>query len=86
VVEFADPPPLDGPAPDQPGVSRAEHKRRLRDANADAARALVHRTGWTHAKVNAELNRLSGINKVTEATADQLERRLRHANKWLVRS
>ena len=46
----------------------------------------MHRTGWTHAKVNAELNRLSGINKVTEATADQLERRLRHANKWLVRS
>jgi hypothetical protein len=34
--------------------------------------------------VNAELNRLSGINKVTEATADQLERRLRHAKKWLV--
>ncbi len=84
LVEFADPPPLDGPAPDQPGISRAAHKRRLRDANADAARALVHRTGWSHAKVNAELNRLSGINKVTEATADQLERRLRHANKWLV--
>jgi superfamily II DNA or RNA helicase len=83
LVEFAPPPALDGPVPDEPGISRVEYKRRLRDANADAARALVHRTGWSHAKVNAELNRLTGINKVTEATADQLERRLRHANKWL---
>jgi len=84
LIELADPPALAGGASTEPGVSRVEHRRQLRDANADAARALVHRTGWSHAKVNAELNRLAGIGKVTEATTDQLERRLRHANKWLV--
>jgi hypothetical protein len=84
LIELADPPFLAGGAPTEPGVSRVEHRRQLRDANADAARALVHRTGWSHAKVNAELNRLAGIGKVTEATTDQLERRLRHANKWIV--
>ncbi len=86
VIEFADPPALDGPAPDDPTISRVELRRRLRDANAAAAKALARRTGWGHAKVNAELNRLSGIARVTEATAAQLERRLRHAETWLART
>ena len=66
-----------------PGVTVVEHKRRLRDANASAAQELVHLTGWPHAKVNAELNRRAGITRVTQATAEQLERRLRHAESWL---
>jgi hypothetical protein len=33
--------------------------------------------------VNAELNRLAGVRKIAEATVDQLERRLRHAETWL---
>ncbi|MDQ6837493.1 MAG: hypothetical protein M3137_03910, partial [Actinomycetota bacterium] len=67
---------------DDTRVTRRERKQRLRDANAELARDLVRRTGWPHPRVNAELNRLAGIRKVTEATVDQLEKRLRHAEKW----
>ncbi|MDQ2725481.1 MAG: hypothetical protein M3Y36_08310 [Actinomycetota bacterium] len=63
-------------------MTRREHKGRLRDANAELARDLVRRSGWPHPRVNAELNRLAGIRKVTEATVDQLEKRLRHAERW----
>jgi superfamily II DNA or RNA helicase len=68
-----------------PVLTRREHKQRLRDRNAELARALVHKTGWPHAKVNAELNRLTGLRRVTEATVDQLEKRLRHAERWYTR-
>lgn len=85
-------PTLAGPAgravaDDRTGVvlTRREHKTRLRNANADIARALVHRTGWGHAQVNVELNRMAGVRRVTEATVEQLERRLRHAEAWLRR-
>ena len=37
---------------------------------------LVRRTGQTHAQVNSELNRLSGVGRITEATVGQLRRRL----------
>lgn len=66
-------------------VTRRELKTRLRDANADLARALAHKTGWPHAKVNAELNRLAGVRRVTEATVEQLQRRLRQAEHWYSR-
>jgi superfamily II DNA or RNA helicase len=72
-------------APDGTVLTRQEHKRRLREANAELARSLVHRTGWGHAKVNAELNRLAGIGKITEATVDQLERRIRQGEHWYTR-
>ena len=36
--------------------------------------------------MNAELNRLSGIRKISEATLEQLERRLVAGRKWLKRS
>lgn len=67
------------------GLSRAEHKAQLRESNAQIARALARRAGWTHAKVNAELNRLSGVRRVTEATTEQLQTRLRHGERWLSR-
>ncbi len=66
----------------QSPLTRREHKQRLRDANATVARALVHKTGWPHAQVNAELNRLAGLRRVTEATVEQLQRRLTHAERW----
>ena len=50
-----------------------ERKVALRDSNADLARELVRSTGWSHPQVNAELNRLSGIRKISEATLEQLE-------------
>ena len=37
----------------------------------------------THAAVNNELNRITGLRKVSEATVEDLERRLARAEKWL---
>lgn len=78
-------PPLPGrPAPAGGGSEQVrERRKRLRDANAEWARLLSRRTKLTHAQVNAELNRLAGVRRVTEATVDQLERRLRAAERWL---
>ena len=65
--------------------SIAERKEELRLANMELAKKLVDQTGWGHAKVQAELNRLSGIVSVGSATNDQLERRLRYGESWLRR-
>ena len=67
-------------------MTRREEKRHLRDENATVARELARRARLTHAQVNAELNRLSGVGKVSEATVEQLERRLAAADKWLART
>ena len=87
LVTLAPPPPLAGglemPAS---GMTRRQHKSAMRDANANLARDLAHRTGMTHAQVNAELNRLTGIQRITEATVEQLEKRLHHAEAWWARS
>jgi superfamily II DNA or RNA helicase len=63
--------------------SRAEIKEELRLRNAEAGRELVRFTNRTHAQINSELNRLSGVRKVDEATVEQLERRAVAAEKWL---
>ncbi|MDA8290496.1 MAG: DEAD/DEAH box helicase [Actinomycetota bacterium] len=96
LLELGAPPPLagvasgqeDGAAPEGPAGARtrAERKAQLRLANSAVARALARRTGWSHAKVNAELNRLAGLGRVTEATLEQLESRLRHGERWLARA
>jgi len=77
-------------APDAAGgphdaVSLTPRQRRaaLRKHNADAVAELVRFTPMDHRQVNAELNRLAGIAKVSEATSEQLQRRLDAANKWL---
>ena len=67
------------------GMARTELREQLRVANSAVARRLARRTGWSHAKVNAELNRLAGLARVTEATIGQLEARLRHGERWLSR-
>jgi superfamily II DNA or RNA helicase len=87
-LELAPPPPLASSAPSDDalsGVTRREAKDALRAQNANAARDLARRTGQTHAAVNAELNRMAGLRRITDATVDQLERRLRHAERWLER-
>ena len=66
-------------------LSVAEQKGDLRTQNADVARRLVDLTGWSHAKVNAEMNRLAGVKSVASATSDQLERRIRYAESWMRR-
>ncbi len=65
--------------------TRREHKAHLRSENAERARDIVRVSGLTHAQVNGELNRLSSVAKVSEATVEQLENRLRHADRWLSR-
>jgi superfamily II DNA or RNA helicase len=86
-LTLAPPPPLAGATGGGTALlTRREEKQELREANAKVARELVRRTGMTHAQVNAELNRLSGVRRVSEATLDQLERRAAAAEKWLMKS
>jgi superfamily II DNA or RNA helicase len=88
-LTLAPPPPLTGAAAagdDGPLLTRREQKRQLREANARAARELARRAGLTHAQVNAELNRRSRVRRVSEATIDQLQRRLTAADGWLART
>jgi superfamily II DNA or RNA helicase len=90
-LTLAPPPPLSGGgAGTSPigtvTITRREEKQQLRDANAAVARELVRRTGMTHARVNAELNRLSSVRRISEATLEQLERRLACADKWLAKT
>ena len=98
-VEIPEPPTLgsDGLALDLPEVptaaglvpaselSVAERKDDLRTRNAHVAKRLVDVTGWSHARVQGEMNRLAGVARVATATTEQLERRLRYAESWLRR-
>ncbi|WP_165492165.1 DEAD/DEAH box helicase [Egibacter rhizosphaerae] len=67
------------------GTTREARKKTLRDRNAQRARELARLTGKSHKEVNAELNRLAGVRRVTEATLDELERRADRAQQWLRR-
>ena len=91
---FAEDPALAVDLPDVPteagrvpwsSLSVAEQKDDLRTRNADVAKRLVDLTGWNHARVQGEMNRLAGVRSVSTATIDQLERRLRYSESWLRR-
>ena len=91
---FADDPELAIDLPEIPtqaglvawsSLSVAEQKDDLRTRNADVAKRLVDLTGWNHARVQGEMNRLAGVSSVASATIDQLERRLRYSECWLRR-
>jgi superfamily II DNA or RNA helicase len=75
-------PPAAGPD-DGPPLRPRERRRRLRDANAVLVRSIARITGLSHSQVNAELNRRVGVERVGEATLEQLERRREHAVRWL---
>jgi len=83
--EFEEVVPTPGPSP-VIAASPRTRKRKLREQNSAIVRALVHKTSLGHAQVNAELNRRSGLKRVTEATVAQLEKRLEVAKKWLERA
>jgi hypothetical protein len=64
-------------------LSVAEMKDDLRTRNAHVAKRLVDVTGWSHSKVQAEMNRMAGVTRVATATNEQLSRRLRYSESWL---
>jgi superfamily II DNA or RNA helicase len=76
------PPPPDDPE-GRPAPSPRERRRSLRDANASLVRLISRLTGLSHQQVNAELNRQVGVERVGEATLEQLESRRREAARWL---
>ncbi len=89
-VDLPPPPPLAGTAnfvPDGLGSirTRKQEKESLRSRNADRVRALVNLTGQPHAQINNQLNQMAGITRITDATIQQLEKRLRAADAWLTR-
>ncbi|MFV0525322.1 MAG: DEAD/DEAH box helicase [Acidimicrobiales bacterium] len=64
------------------GGGRADRERQRR-LNTTLVRDLAGLTGLDHAKINAELNRRSGVSRVAEATVAQLEKRARTASDWI---
>ena len=83
-LELPEVPTEDGRVP-WGSLSVAEQKDDLRTRNADVAKRLVDLTGWNHARVQGEMNRLAGVRSVATATIEQLERRLRYSESWLRR-
>ena len=61
----------------------AEVKVELRSANADLAKELARCTGLSHREVNGRLNRLASVERVADATVDQLRRRAAQAERWM---
>ena len=68
---------------DDVAVPHFEQRQALRAANAERARTIVHLTGRSHAQVNIELNRRSGISAIDTATLDALARRKKAADTWI---
>ena len=92
-ISLPPPPPLPGrgtdgsgkPLPEGLGAlrTRRAQKAEMRERNADRVRTIVHMGGLGHAQVNRELNRLSGIDRIDDATIIQLEVRVGHAQRWI---
>jgi superfamily II DNA or RNA helicase len=70
------------PMPPAEPTSPLARRRFLREANSALARELAQLLYKTHAQINAELNRKSGIKRVSEASIRQLEHRLKVAKEW----
>ena len=81
-IELPDVPTAAGMVPTG-ALSIAELKDDLRARNAHLAKRLVDVTGWSHSKVQAEMNRKAGVSRVASATNEQLARRLRYSESWL---
>jgi hypothetical protein len=65
------------------GRPLAEVKARLRAVNAGLAGELARFTGLPHREVNGRLNRLASVERIADATVDQLRRRAAHAERWM---
>ncbi len=84
-LELADAPHLASAGTGATGASPVQRRRVLRDANSLLVRAIAGGLGISHAQVNGELNRMSGVKSVAQASADDLETRRAHAARWLGR-
>ena len=71
-----------GVDPVQPGGVR-KYRTSLRETNGTLTRRIARVTGLSHAQVNGELNRRVGLERISEATVTQLERRRDQASAWL---
>lgn len=82
--EFVEPTPAPEPGEGETATTSSRSRRiELREENSARVRRLVHRTRMAHADINAELNRLVGIRRVTDATVAKLQERLEAADRWL---
>lgn len=61
---------------------RSEHER-LRSVNSSLVIEISKLTGQAHSQINKVLNKSCGINKISEASVIQLNKRSREAEKWL---
>jgi superfamily II DNA or RNA helicase len=86
-VELAPPPPVRGAglAEPPPRMTHRQSKDALRLANANGVRDIARVTGLSHATINGRLNRAVSIRSIDAATAEQLEARLRAADRWFER-
>ena len=85
VAEVAPVPLPTGSAPTTtvaPRTARAR-RRELRDRNQDSVDALARFTGKSHAEINRMLNQRIGLKRISQATEQQLEARLREAQRWI---
>ncbi|CAA9249526.1 MAG: hypothetical protein AVDCRST_MAG50-2522 [uncultured Acidimicrobiales bacterium] len=89
--------PVDLPAPPPPGSGRfseglppglagrplSEVKAELRAVNAELAKDLTRFTGLSHREVNGRLNRMASVERIADATLEQLRRRADAAERWI---
>ena len=66
-------------AKEQSRPRKTDEKKRLREVNSKLVRAIAFKTGREHSHVNSDLNRTIGITSISQATIDQLKRRIESA-------
>ena len=65
-------------------VELKKERSQLRQANTDLVHVLAGLTKESHAKVNARLNKMAGINSIIKANNSELENRKKAASNWVV--
>ena len=82
LIDLTSLPPVGSPSALRAGTGTRQERERQRSINAQFVRDLSALTGLGHAQINAELNRMSAVVKVSQATVQQLQRRAKAAADW----